>query len=280
MRIDAALAEATRELAEVSESARLDAELLLARALDLPRAYLAAHPEDVLDDTAVERYFAAITRRREGRPLAYITGEKEFWSLTLMVTPATLVPRPETELLVELALRCLPRRQACEVLDLGTGSGAIALALAHERPLWTVTATDVSAEALAVARINARRLDLPNVEFLEGDWTAPVAGRRFDLVVSNPPYVREDDPALDALSFEPRVALTPGADALAAIRALARDTRALLAEGGPLLLEHGSDQAGDVAEILAYHGWTGIETHADLTGRPRATLARRGAPAG
>lgn len=276
MRIDEALRRAVERLSPASETARLDAELLLARALTVTRSYLVAHPEDVLDERAVERFFASVERRAGGVPLAYITGVKEFWSLELMVGPETLVPRPETELLVEIALRLLPRREAARVLDLGTGSGAIALALASERPAWHVTATDVSAAALTVARENARQLELPNVDFLEGDWTKPVAGRTFDLVVSNPPYVQRGDPALAALGHEPGLALTPGEDALAAIRVLARDCVNLLDAGGPLLLEHGIDQARDVTGVLAYHGYTGIETFDDLTGRPRATLARRG----
>lgn len=276
MRIDAALEHAVDVLRPVSDSPRLDAELLLARALDVDRVYLVAHPEDELDEAARERFLAALARRREGVPLAYITGVKEFWSLPLMVGPETLVPRPETELLVEVALRLLPRRQACRVLDLGTGSGAIALALAHERPLWEVTATDLSAAALAVARENARQLGLPNVTFLEGDWTQPVAGQAFDLVVSNPPYVAAGDPALAALRHEPSLALTPGDDPLSAIRVLARDVRALLPPEGPLLLEHGVGQEQDVADVLAYHGWTGIEMFKDLAGHPRVVLARRG----
>jgi release factor glutamine methyltransferase len=276
MRIDEALAEAAGRLRSSSDSPRLDAELLLAQALDVSRTYFAAHPEDVLDDDAVARYFAAIERRGRGVPLAYITGVKEFWSLELMVTPETLVPRPETELLVEIALRLLPRRAECRVLDLGTGSGAIALALASERPGWVFTATDSSEAALAVARENARQLGLPNVTFLRGDWAEPVAGKTFDLIVSNPPYVRADDPALDALRHEPSLALTPGNDALAAVRDLARCCSPLLPPGGPLLLEHGIDQRQEVADVLAYHGWTGIESFNDLSGRPRATLARRG----
>lgn len=274
MRIDAALERAIEEL-QVSESPGIDAEILLARALDVARSYLYAHPEDVLDEAAAGRFFDAVARRARGVPLAYITGVKEFWSLPLMVGPETLVPRPETELLVEIALGLLPRRRQCRVLDLGTGSGAIALALASERPNWQVSATDVSKEALAIARENARQLGLSNVTFLQGDWTEPVSGRTFDLVVSNPPYVRRDDPALPLLRHEPAVALTAGDDALAAIRVLARDCAALLPPRGPLLLEHGIDQQRDVGAILAYHGWTGIETFDDLSGRPRAALARR-----
>ena len=212
-RIDTLLQEATRRLADVSDSARLDAEILLAGAIDVSRSYLFAHPEDSLDELAVERFEAALGRRIAGEPLAYIHGVREFWSLELMVTPATLVPRPETELLVDLALREIPCRADWHVLDLGTGSGAIALALARERPLCRITATDISADALAVAQQNARQLELPDIEFLEGDWTVPVRDRSFRVIVSNPPYVREDDDALAALSAEPTAALVAGSDA-------------------------------------------------------------------
>lgn len=280
MRIDAALERAVDELRRLSESPRIDAELLLARALDVARSYLFAHPEDVLDEAAIGRFFDAVERRKQGMPLAYITGEKEFWSLPLIVTSDTLVPRPETELLVELALGHIPRRAEYRVLDLGTGSGAIALAIASERPNCEVTATDVSEAALGVARENARRLQLANVSFLKGDWTEPVVGRSFDVVVCNPPYVRHGDPALEALRHEPAIALATGEDGLAAIRVLARDCGALLGADAPLLLEHGVDQRDDVARILEEHGWRGIACHNDLTGRPRVTSSRRGADRG
>lgn len=274
MRIDAAVASAADRLQPVSDSPRLDAELLLARALDLPRSYLFAHPEDVLDDAAVARYFEAVERRREGRPLAHITGEKEFWSLALAVGPDVLVPRPETELLVELALRDISRRSACDVLDLGTGSGAIAVALARERPGARIVATDLSFAALAVARHNASTHGISNIEFLEGDWTAPLRDHLFDIIVSNPPYVREDDPALQDLRFEPVAALVAGRDGLDAIRVLARHCARHLKPAGILLLEHGADQQQDVARILHAEGWIGIECLRDSSGRPRVTRAR------
>lgn len=274
MRIDAALAAAVERLRPASDSARLDAEVLLARAIDVPKSYLIAHPEDELDELAIERFRAAVERRRLGVPLAYITGKKEFWSLNLVVGPDTLVPRPETELLVELALRHLPRRGEAKVADLGTGSGAVALAIARERPNCLVTGTDISEAALAVARENARQLELPNVAFAEGDWTAPVAEGGFDLIVSNPPYIRCGDPALEGLKYEPPIALSSGADGLDAIRILARDCAALLVPGGRLLLEHGIDQEGEVAGILQGYGWSDIECFNDLTGRPRVTQAK------
>lgn len=275
LQISAILDDATERLTAVSDSARLDAELLLARAIDMPRSYLFAHPEEVLDELAVARFQAAFERRLAGEPMAYITGVREFWSLQLMVTPATLVPRPETELLVDLALREIPRRAEWAILDLGTGSGAIAIAIAKERPLSRVTATDISAAALDVARQNARQLEIPNIEFLEGDWTGPVSGRRFNVIVSNPPYVRANDAALDALHREPRNALAAGDDGLDAIRILARDCGALLEPGGVLLIEHGAEQRDAVAEVLCEHGWTGVRCHDDYAGLPRITVARR-----
>ena len=276
MRIDAAIEDARTQLAAVSDSARLDAEILLARTIDVPRSYLVAHPEDTLDGAARERLAKLLDRRIAGEPLAYITGIKEFWSLELMVSPATLVPRPETELLVDLALREIPRETACQVLDLGTGSGAIALAIASERIMCEVTATDIDADALAVARQNARQLSIVNIEFVEGDWTGAVTGCKFNVVVSNPPYVRAGDPVLEALQREPRAALVGGRDGLDAIRILARDCVAILDADGMLLVEHGAGQRGDVEKVLLEQHWSSIECHNDLAGQPRVTTARRG----
>ena len=270
-----ALRDATYRLSAVSESARLDAELLLCRAIDMPRSYIFAHPDDVLDDGALERFAGTVERRLAGEPMAYIKGTKEFWSLELMVTPATLVPRPETEILVDLALREIPRRGDCRVLDLGTGSGAIALALAKERPLAEIAAVDIRVEALEVAKINARELGIANVEFLEGSWTGPVADRTFDVVVSNPPYVAAGDPALDALGAEPREALVAGDDGLDAIEVLARECQAVLAGGGALIFEHGSTQAESVKERLLRYAWVDIRCHNDYAGLPRVTVARK-----
>lgn len=272
-RIDDALALARQRLGEISESPRLDAELLLAQALDVPRSYLFAHPEDTLDVRSAERFFTAIGRREQGEPLAYIHGEKEFWSLALMVSPDTLVPRPETETLVQAALALIPRNQPCAILDLGTGSGAIALALASERPQALLTATDLSEPALAIARENARQLGLSNIAFAAGDWVEPVAGQRFDLIVSNPPYVRAADPALHALRYEPLSALASGDDGLRAIRRLAGECLAITRPGTALLLEHGADQEDAVAAILRAAGWQNIRCMRDLAGWPRVTAA-------
>jgi len=271
--IDEAINKTTARLRGVSDSARLDAELLIARAIDMPRSYLFAHPEDTLDDGALERLETTVERRLAGEPMAYIRGTREFWSLELMVTPATLVPRPETEILVDRALREIPRRAEWDILDLGTGSGAIALAIAHDRPLCRITAVDVSAEALAVAVLNARQHRLCNVEFLQGDWTAPVAGRTFRIVVANPPYVCAGDPQLAALVAEPDIALTAGADGLDAIRIIARNSRALLEDGGMLFIEHGAEQRDAVAAVLADCGWASIRCYDDHAGSPRVSRA-------
>ena len=264
----------TERLDGVSDSPRLDAELLLARAIDMPRAYLFAHPDDVPDDDAVNRLELTVERRLAGEPMAYITGRKEFWSMRLIVSPATLVPRPETELLVDIALRDIPRRADWRILDLGTGSGAIALAIARERPLCQVTGVDNSANALDVAKLNARELSIANVRFVAGDWTEPVGDETFDLIVSNPPYVREGDEALRLLAHEPSAALVAGHDGLDALRILARECRDILAPGQKLVLEHGADQERAVTALLAEAGWTDIVCHKDYAGLPRVTVAR------
>jgi release factor glutamine methyltransferase len=276
MRLDAAIADATARLSRSSESPRLDAEILLCRTIDMPRSYLFAHPEDELDEMTLERFENVIARRVEGEPMAYIMGMKEFWSLDLAISPATLVPRPETELLVDLALREIPRKAEWDVLDLGTGSGAIAVAIASERPMCRITAIDVSKEALAIARENVRNLSLGNVELAHGSWTTPVRGQTFNVIVSNPPYVRSDDTALLKLRHEPQSALAAGVDGLDAIRVLAADCGAILADDGVFLIEHGGEQKDDIAALLEKHGWTDICCHNDLAGHPRVTVARKG----
>ncbi len=274
-RIAGLLEDASRRLRAVSDAPRLEAEVLLARAIDMPRSFLVAHPDDELDDDAVGRLEATLLRRERGEPMAYISGEREFWSMNLLVTPATLIPRPETELLVEQALAFLPRRTERRVLDLGTGSGAVALALARERPLCRVTATDISREALAVARHNANRLALANIEFVRGRWTEPLTGRRFDVIVSNPPYVRDADPALASLSYEPRLALAAGESGLDAIEEIAAGAVSIAAEDAALLLEHGADQRDAVDAVLQAQGWRGLRCVPDYAGHPRVTIASR-----
>lgn len=274
LRIDKTLVRARDALERVSESPRLDAELLLARALDVTRSFLIAHSDAEIDGAAAERFAAAVDQRVSGMPLAYITGEKEFWSMNLVVTPATLVPRPDTELLVDHALRLIPHESTQHVLDLGTGSGAVALAIAVERPQCELVATDICKKALTVAKENAGRQQLPNIEFVCGDWLEPVQDRQFDVIVSNPPYVAADDPHFSGLGFEPRLALAAGSDGLDAIRTIAEQAVNVLRPAGSILLEHGESQQDAVAEILSGHGWRDIENARDLGGRPRVTIAR------
>jgi len=257
---------------------RLEVELLLAHALGLPRSALLTLDHWHAPPATLARYRDLLARRVAGEPSAYLLGEREFWSLPLRVSPAVLIPRPETELLVErtLALLAPPRfeRPVARVADLGTGSGAIALALASERRHWRLTATDRSFAALAVARENAARLGLQQIELLQGDWLDPLAGRRFDAIVSNPPYVAADDPALPALRHEPRAALTPGPTGLEALRHLAGAARAHLEPGGWLVLEHGRDQARALATTLVDAGYARVRCHHDLAGCERVTEAQ------
>lgn len=270
MRLDAALRAAS---ARVDPA---DAALLLAHVLQRPHAWLYAHGDEILAGADLGRYEALLERRVAGEPVAYLTGTRGFWRFDLQVTPDTLIPRPETELLVELALERLSADRDLRVADLGTGSGAIALALAHERPRAEVFACDASAAALSVARANASALDLGNVAFREGDWFAPLAGERFDLVASNPPYVAEGDPHLGEgdLRFEPASALSSGNDGLDDIRRIVAAAPAHLLRGGWLLLEHGHDQGDAVRALMQGAGFAQVETRRDLEQRDRVTLGR------
>jgi release factor glutamine methyltransferase len=249
----------------------LDAELLLAHALGTGRAGLRSHPERIAATDTVARFFALIERRGAGDPLAYILGRREFWTVDLSVSPAVLVPRPETELLVERALALHPGSEA-RVADLGTGSGAIALALASERPRWQIVATDLSAEALAVARANAQALGLARVALVQGDWLSCLRGT-FHLLVSNPPYIAAEDPALSqpALMREPRLALVAADGGLAALLDIIREAPGQLEPGGWLLLEHGATQSAAVAGALVARGFAQVRSHRDLAGRERMT---------
>jgi release factor glutamine methyltransferase len=261
----------------------LDAQVLLAHALGRDRAWLIAHDDAALTQEQAGAYFALARRRRDGEPIAYLTGIREFWGLRFAVSPAVLIPRPETETLVELALSRLPHDREVGVLDLGTGSGAIAIAIAHERPRASVLATDISADALAIARENARRLSAGNVEFVQSDWYAHVPanwhGGPFALIASNPPYVAANDPHLHDgdLRFEPATALSPGGDGLAAIRAIVSGAGERLASGGTLVVEHGYDQSDRVRELFAAAGFAEIVAVRDLAGIPRVVAGCRAA---
>jgi release factor glutamine methyltransferase len=253
--------------------ARLDVQWMLEHLLQQPRSWLLAHDDTALSTAHWQRLQALLARRAAGEPLAYVLGEREFRGMRLQVSPDVLVPRPETELLVEWALEHLPVGAESAVVDLGTGSGAIALALRRERPNARLCATDRSAAALGIAADNARRLKL-DIEWAQGDWWAPLAGRRFALAVSNPPYVAADDPHLAALAHEPRGALTPEGDGLDALSRIVAGAPSHLQPGAWLLLEHGHDQAGAVQDLLHAMGFGPAQTRADLAGLPRCTGAR------
>lgn len=256
--------------------AALESEVLLMHVLEVDRAWLYANGERSVADTARDQFSGLLERRLAGEPMAYLTGTREFWSLPLQVTPDVLIPRPETELLVEAALQRLPAGKSQRVVDLGTGSGAVALAIACERPLCEIHATDISAETLAVARGNADRLAPGRVQFHQGSWFEPLEGR-FHLVLSNPPYVREDDPHLEAgdCRFEPRVALSPGGDGLDAIRQIASTAVDYLEPGGCLAFEHGFDQGKASRRILEELTYEKVATLRDLESRDRVTLGMK-----
>ena len=263
---------AARALASHSESPRLDAELLLGKVLGVARPQLIVCAAESIAEEALRKYRNLIDQRVHGAPIAYLTGTREFWSMSLKITPAVLVPRPETETLVERALALLGADQQRSILDLGTGSGAIALAIASERPHAQVTGADISPAALGVARENAGALALRQVNWRQGSWFEAVPGERFDMVVSNPPYVAAGDPALAALAAEPALALTSGPTGLEALTAIVEQAASHLEPGGHLLLEHGSSQAHEVARLLERHGFRDVCSYHDYSGSPRVTL--------
>ncbi len=271
------LKNAQTRLVEISDSPRLDAQLLLVHALNKSRSYLYAWPERIPEANQTHYFSELLERRLAGEPVAYILERREFWSLDLRITPATLIPRPETELLVELALEHIPLKHSTRIADLGTGSGAIALAIASERPQAQIIATDNHQEALALAAANAHRLDLDQVEFRRGDWCTSLPNEHFSVIISNPPYLAGDDPHLDQgdLRFEPPDALTDGSSGLTAIALIIHQALKHLLPGGWLLLEHGHDQSESVRALLLQHGYTAITTHHDLAGIERVSMGQR-----
>ncbi|MEL7537315.1 MAG: peptide chain release factor N(5)-glutamine methyltransferase [Pseudomonadota bacterium] len=264
---------ASRQLARHSDSAGLDAELLLAHVIGKDRVWLFTHPERILAPLQERNFAALIARRLRGEPLAYLTGEREFYRHRFRVNRHTLIPRPETELIVERVLTLTEPEQPFQLLDLGTGSGVIGLSIAKARPNAVVVATDVSADALEVAKANAHRLKAGNIEFRLGSWFSTVPGQRFDIVVSNPPYVATSSPYLadPALTFEPNEALEAGIDGLDALQAITAGAPDALYPGGRLLLEHGHDQAYAVSVLARAHGMTVVRCYTDLSGLDRFT---------
>ncbi|WP_455217793.1 peptide chain release factor N(5)-glutamine methyltransferase [Kaarinaea lacus] len=270
------LQDARIKLADTGDTARLDAEVLLAWALDCDRAYLHTWPEKELTPEQLQSFHQLVDRRSSGEPVAYITGHREFWNMTLQVTPDTLIPRPETELLVETVLEKIPIDARWNIADLGTGSGAIALAIARERPGCKVIATDNSAAALAIARENARRLDINNVHFIEGHWFQPIEHEQFEVIVSNPPYVHPHDPHLQKgdLRFEPTQALQSIPDGMRDLRIISNAARSHLVPPGWLVLEHGYDQGKAIKAQLTKMGYVDVSVKEDLAQNERICLGK------
>ena len=271
------LDDAARHLAASADlvAARREAQILFGHAMGVSRAWLSAHGDDAADPSAAEPFHKLVRRRRNGEPVAYLVGRREFYGLEFRVTPDVLIPRADTETLVDAALERLLEGTQPDVLDLGTGSGCIAIALAHKRPAARITAVDVSESALNVARNNAGAIGV-DVELVHGEWFEPLGGRRFDLIVSNPPYVATEDPHLlqGDLRFEPATALVSGKDGLADIRLIVADAPAYLREGGWLLFEHGHDQASVCRDLLRDAGFGEVISRADIAGLPRVAGAR------
>ncbi|MDA9272074.1 peptide chain release factor N(5)-glutamine methyltransferase [bacterium] len=263
--IKQALIKATAMLVQTSPSARMDAEILLCHTLKTSRAYLYTHPEVKLNPTQLAQYQQFTTQRNQGIPIAHITGTREFWSLPLHVTSDTLIPRPETERLIELTLMHLANRPHANILDLGTGSGAIALALAVERPNWTIVACDKSPAALTVACENAEQLNLSTIQFIHSDWFTNIPKQLFDAILSNPPYIAEHDPHLTHgdVRFEPINALVSGIDGLNDIRYLIKHSYEWLLPQGLLLLEHGYDQGPTVTSLLNQSNYQNVQCWQD-----------------
>jgi release factor glutamine methyltransferase len=271
--IKSVLTEAAATLVSVSDSALLDTEVLLCQALNQPRSHLRAWPDKQLQPKQLAAFKALLEQRQQGTPIAYITGNREFWSREFQVGPDVLIPRPDTELLIELSLELIPADEPVKIVDLGTGSGIIAITLAAERPQAKISATDFSLAALRIARLNADKHHIDNIEFYQSDWFANVPESKFKLIVSNPPYIAEDDYHLQQgdVRFEPQTALSAPEQGLADIRIIAEAARKYLEPGGHLLIEHGYNQQQQVQTLLKDLHYDKVKTYKDLSGQPRAT---------
>jgi release factor glutamine methyltransferase len=275
--IQSVLSQATQSLQTISDSAMLDAEVLLSLALNKDRSYLRAWPEKPLSDEQNHQFLSFLKQRLTGIPIAYITGFKEFWSRDFEVTPDVLIPRPDTELLIEVSLKLLPDNKAANILDLGTGSGIIAITLAAERPKINVSACDSSETALAVAKRNAIKHNINNIQFHLSNWFSAIPNSLFNVIVSNPPYIAQDDYHLQQgdVRFEPTSALCASEHGLEAIQHIANKARQHLEDGGHLLIEHGYNQQHSVKTIFAKFHYENIQTFTDLAGQPRATYGQK-----
>lgn len=276
MKIESILKQ-SREFLPDSPTARLDVEVLLSYVLQKPREYLIAHSEEELSDVQLTDFNKLLTKRKTGIPIAYLIGHQEFWSLDFLVNEHVLIPRPETEILVETVLERFPADKNIQLLDLGTGSGAIAIAIASARPTWQVIATDQSIDALNLAEKNANRLNISNVEFILSDWFDLILEKKFDAIISNPPYIAEGDAHLQEgdVRFEPHEALVSGEDGLSAIRLIASQARDYLKPQGVLVIEHGYDQAINVRKIFKDNDYYDIESVKDLSGIERVVIGLR-----
>ena len=267
------LQQSSQQLAAISDSPRLDAEVLLCHVLQKERSHLRAWPEKIITGEPLARFQTLLEQRLSGQPIAYLCGRREFWSLDLAVNPHTLIPRPETELLVETLLELYPQHTPLKLADLGTGSGAIALAIASERPGWSIIATDIDKTSLQLAEQNARRHQLKNITFAQGSWFQALGHEKLDIIVSNPPYIAESDPHLQLgdVRFEPRRALSSGADGLDDIRLLAAGAASHLKPGGMLMVEHGYNQKTQLNDIFTKNHYKKIQQRRDILKQPRLT---------
>lgn len=277
MNIKEALALGITQLEATSPTPDVDALYLLTHVLNSNTAWIFLHNDDALDETQQHTFLKLIASRAQGLPIAYLTKTRGFWALDFMVDERVLIPRPETELLIELTLQALPEDQNCKIVDLGTGSGAIALSLAHERKHWQIDAVDQSSDALTVAKLNAQQLRLPQVNFYCGSWCEPLPTKDYDAIISNPPYLANDDPHLAQgdLRFEPQTALASGATGLEAYAEIITTAKEYLKNQGLLILEHGFEQRAALVAMLRAHGYQALQVFDDYQGLARVVIATK-----